>query len=83
MPQNTERGAKALQEGPGAGTERRSVAPAASRATFLVDAVSLSKVQGRPFLVSEIEAKIDEILRVTAVGAPEPPQRGQPAGIMD
>ena len=31
------------------------------RAAFLVDAVSLSKVQGRPFQVSEIEAKIDEM----------------------
>ena len=31
------------------------------RAKFLVDAVSLSKVQGRPFLVSEIEAKIEEL----------------------
>jgi 2-oxoglutarate ferredoxin oxidoreductase subunit alpha len=33
------------------------------RATFLVDAVGLNKVQGKPFLVSEIEAKIDELLR--------------------
>jgi 2-oxoglutarate/2-oxoacid ferredoxin oxidoreductase subunit alpha len=33
------------------------------RAEFLVDAVSLSKVQGRPFLVSEIEDKIDEMLQ--------------------
>lgn len=33
------------------------------RSTYLVDAVSLSKMQGQPFLVSEIEAKIDEILR--------------------
>ena len=30
------------------------------RATFLVDAVGLNKVQGRPFLVSEIEAAIAE-----------------------
>jgi len=28
------------------------------RALFLVDAVSLSKVQGQPFLTSEIESKI-------------------------
>jgi len=27
-----------------------------------VDAVGLNKVQGRPFLVSEIEEKIDEML---------------------
>jgi 2-oxoglutarate ferredoxin oxidoreductase subunit alpha len=33
------------------------------RARFLVDAVSLSKVQGKPFLVSELEARIDEALR--------------------
>jgi 2-oxoglutarate/2-oxoacid ferredoxin oxidoreductase subunit alpha len=33
------------------------------RGRFLVDAVSLSKVQGRPFLVSEIEQKIEEMLK--------------------
>ena len=33
------------------------------RATHLIDAVSLSKVQGRPFQVSEIEAKIEELTR--------------------
>ena len=32
------------------------------RATFLVDAVGLNKVQGKPFLVSEIEQKIEEML---------------------
>jgi 2-oxoglutarate ferredoxin oxidoreductase subunit alpha len=32
------------------------------RATFLVDAVGLNKIQGRPFLVSEIEKKIAEML---------------------
>jgi 2-oxoglutarate ferredoxin oxidoreductase subunit alpha len=32
------------------------------RSAFLVDVVSLSKVQGRPFLVSEIEQKIEEML---------------------
>jgi 2-oxoglutarate ferredoxin oxidoreductase subunit alpha len=32
------------------------------RAEFLVDAVGLNKIQGRPFLISEIEAKIDEML---------------------
>lgn len=32
------------------------------RGTFLVDAVGLNKVQGKPFMVSEIEAKIDELL---------------------
>src|SRR5205085_5495318 len=29
------------------------------RAEFLVDAVGLNKIQGKPFLVSEIEAKIE------------------------
>jgi 2-oxoglutarate ferredoxin oxidoreductase subunit alpha len=32
------------------------------RAEFLVDAIGLNKIQGRPFLVSEIEQKIEEIL---------------------
>ena len=32
------------------------------RATYLVDAVGLNKMQGRPFLVSEIEHKIEEML---------------------
>ena len=32
------------------------------RGTFLVDAQGLNKIQGRPFLVSEIEEKIDELL---------------------
>ncbi len=32
------------------------------RAAYLVDAVGLNKVQGKPFLVSEIEAKIQEML---------------------
>jgi len=32
------------------------------RAKYLIDAVGLNKVQGRPFLVSEIEAKIAELL---------------------
>jgi 2-oxoglutarate ferredoxin oxidoreductase subunit alpha len=33
------------------------------RAEFLVDAVGLNKIQGRPFLVSEIEEKIEELVR--------------------
>jgi len=32
------------------------------RAKFLVDAVGLNKFQGRPFLISEIEAKIEQML---------------------
>jgi 2-oxoglutarate/2-oxoacid ferredoxin oxidoreductase subunit alpha len=32
------------------------------RAEFLVDAIGLNKIQGRPFLVSEIEEKIEELL---------------------
>jgi 2-oxoglutarate ferredoxin oxidoreductase subunit alpha len=33
------------------------------RAQFLVDAQGLNKIQGRPFLVSEIEQKIEEMLK--------------------
>jgi 2-oxoglutarate ferredoxin oxidoreductase subunit alpha len=33
------------------------------RGEFLVDAVGLNKIQGRPFLVSEIEEKIEEMCR--------------------
>jgi 2-oxoglutarate ferredoxin oxidoreductase subunit alpha len=33
------------------------------RTTFLVDAVGLNKVQGKPFLVSEIEQKVEEMLK--------------------
>jgi 2-oxoglutarate ferredoxin oxidoreductase subunit alpha len=32
------------------------------RGEYLVDCIGLNKVQGRPFLVSEIEAKIQELL---------------------
>jgi 2-oxoglutarate ferredoxin oxidoreductase subunit alpha len=32
------------------------------RSYFLVDAVGLNKIQGRPFLVSEIEEKIAQML---------------------
>jgi 2-oxoglutarate ferredoxin oxidoreductase subunit alpha len=33
------------------------------RSTYLVDAVGLNKVQGKPFLVSEVEEAIEELLR--------------------
>jgi 2-oxoglutarate ferredoxin oxidoreductase subunit alpha len=33
------------------------------RSTYLVDAVGLNKIQGKPFLVSEIESKIEEMLK--------------------
>ena len=33
------------------------------RAEFLIDAVGLNKIQGKPFLVSEIESKIEEMLK--------------------
>ena len=32
------------------------------RGTYLVDAIGLNKVQGRPFLVSEIEDKIQQVI---------------------
>jgi 2-oxoglutarate ferredoxin oxidoreductase subunit alpha len=34
------------------------------RAKFLVDAVGLNKIQGRPFKQSELEQKIEEMLGV-------------------
>lgn len=36
------------------------------RAKFLIDAVSLSKVYGKPFLISEIQAKIEEMIGETS-----------------
>jgi 2-oxoglutarate ferredoxin oxidoreductase subunit alpha len=33
------------------------------RAEYLVDAVSLSKVQGKPFLVNELESRIEQLVR--------------------
>jgi 2-oxoglutarate ferredoxin oxidoreductase subunit alpha len=33
------------------------------RSEFLVDAIGLNKIQGRPFLVSEIEDKITELVK--------------------
>jgi len=33
------------------------------RAKYLVDAIGLNKIQGKPFKVSEIEAKIEEVLQ--------------------
>jgi 2-oxoglutarate ferredoxin oxidoreductase subunit alpha len=32
------------------------------RARYLIDAVPFPKLQGRPFAVSEVEAKIEEVL---------------------
>jgi 2-oxoglutarate/2-oxoacid ferredoxin oxidoreductase subunit alpha len=34
------------------------------RAKYLVDAVGLNKIQGRPFKQNELEQKIDEMLEV-------------------
>ena len=33
------------------------------RATYLVDAIGLNKVQGRPFLVSEVETAAENLLK--------------------
>jgi 2-oxoglutarate ferredoxin oxidoreductase subunit alpha len=33
------------------------------RAAFLIDAISFSKVQGKPFMVGELESKIEEVLK--------------------
>jgi 2-oxoglutarate ferredoxin oxidoreductase subunit alpha len=43
------------------------------RGYFLVDAVGLNKVQGRPFLVSEVEEKIEELLRADKKAASATP----------
>jgi 2-oxoglutarate ferredoxin oxidoreductase subunit alpha len=32
------------------------------RAKYLIDAAGLNKVQGKPFSVAEVEAKIEELL---------------------
>src|SRR5947209_6403959 len=46
------------------------------RSKYLVDAIGLNKVQGKPFLVSEIEAKIAEML-----GTYDPTLRGPDDGL--
>lgn len=33
------------------------------RSTFLIDTIGLTKVQGKPFMVKEIEGKIEELLK--------------------
>jgi hypothetical protein len=33
------------------------------RAKYLVDAEGFNKIQGKPFTVSELEAKIDEVTK--------------------
>jgi 2-oxoglutarate ferredoxin oxidoreductase subunit alpha len=33
------------------------------RGRFLIDAICYSKIQGKPFMISEIEAKIAEVLQ--------------------
>jgi len=33
------------------------------RSEFLIDAIGLNKVQGKPFMVGEIETQIQELLR--------------------
>jgi 2-oxoglutarate/2-oxoacid ferredoxin oxidoreductase subunit alpha len=39
------------------------------RAKFLVDAVGLNKIQGRPFKQSEVEQKIEEMLGISSATA--------------
>ena len=46
------------------------------RATYLVDAEGLNKVQGRPFLVSEIEERIAQML-----GSYAPADRENDSGV--
>ncbi|MBF8270013.1 MAG: 2-oxoacid:acceptor oxidoreductase subunit alpha [Gammaproteobacteria bacterium] len=45
------------------------------RAEFLIDIIGLNKVKGRPFLTTEIEAKIDEIL--TGQGTRQQKRKGR------
>ena len=40
------------------------------RGQFLVDAVGLNKVQGKPFVVREIVSKIEEMLRDSTAARP-------------
>jgi 2-oxoglutarate/2-oxoacid ferredoxin oxidoreductase subunit alpha len=44
------------------------------RARFLVDAVGLNKIQGQPFKVSEVIARVEELLGQHAIAAPARPQ---------
>ena len=49
------------------------------RAEFLVDVIGLNKVKGRPFLTSEIEAKVNEILSGEAGKQAKPEKQQQAA----
>jgi 2-oxoglutarate ferredoxin oxidoreductase subunit alpha len=53
------------------------------RGYFLVDAVGLNKVQGRPFLVSEIEEAIERLLAGKGVGPVAPQANGAPTELAD
>ncbi len=50
------------------------------RAQFLVDAVGLNKIQGRPFLVSEIESAIERLLTARNGAATTRTVEASPAG---
>jgi hypothetical protein len=39
------------------------------RAETLIDCIPLNKVQGKPFKVAEIVARVEELLLVTKIGA--------------
>lgn len=56
------------------------------RDKYLVDAIGLNKVQGKPFSVAEVEAKIEEILtgkKVEASAKAPPKPKIALAGVMD
>ncbi len=62
MPRNTGEVLKRYKQGPGAGAERRPAVPCCCGRSSWSTPSALNKVQGKPFLVSEIEDKIDEML---------------------
>jgi 2-oxoglutarate ferredoxin oxidoreductase subunit alpha len=56
------------------------------RDRYLIDAIGLNKVQGKPFSVSEVEAKIEEVItgkKVEATSKAAPTTRVAMAGVSD
>jgi pyruvate/2-oxoacid:ferredoxin oxidoreductase alpha subunit len=56
------------------------------RDKYLVDAIGLNKVQGKPFSVAEVEAKIEEIVtgkKVDAASKSPPKPKAAMAGVSD
>jgi hypothetical protein len=56
------------------------------RDKYLIDAIGLNKVQGKPFSVAEVEAKIEEVLtgkQVDAATKAPPKPKIAMAGVAD